>query len=40
MNTVVKGGLILASGGAALKRAMLPGFLLILVAALGAAFLL
>ncbi len=39
-NTVVKGGLILTSGGAALKRAMLPGFVLILAAALGAAFLL
>ncbi|MCP3956862.1 MAG: MgtC/SapB family protein [bacterium] len=39
-NTVVKGGIVLASGGAALKRAMLPGFLLILVAGLGAAFLL
>ena len=39
-NTAVKGGLILASGGAALKRAMLPGFVLILAAALGAAFLL
>ncbi|MCP3956493.1 MAG: DUF4010 domain-containing protein, partial [bacterium] len=39
-NTVVKGGLILTSGGAALKRAMLPGFVMILLAALGAAFLL
>ncbi len=39
-NTVVKGGLILTSGGAALKRAMLPGFVMILAAALGAAFLL
>ncbi len=39
-NTVVKGGLILTSGGAALKRAMLPGFVLILAAALAAAFLL
>ena len=39
-NTVVKGGLILTSGGPALKRAMLPGFVMILAAALGAAFLL
>ena len=39
-NTVVKGGLILTSGGAALKRAMLPGFVLIIAAALSAAFLL
>lgn len=38
-NTVVKGGLILASGGAELKRVILPGFLLIVAAALSAAFL-
>ncbi len=38
-NTVVKGGLVLSTGGAELKRAMLPGFLLILAAGLAAAFL-
>lgn len=39
-NTVVKSGLVLSAGGAALKRAMQPGVLLILAAGLGAAFLL
>ncbi len=38
-NTVVKGGIVLSTAGAELKRAMLPGFLLILTAGLAAAFL-
>jgi uncharacterized membrane protein (DUF4010 family) len=39
-NTVVKGGIVLATGSSALRRAVLPGFLLILSVALVAAFLL
>ena len=38
-NTVVKGGIVLSVGGAELKRALLPGFLLILAAGLVTAFL-
>ncbi len=33
-NTVVKGGIVLSSGSAALRRALLPGFVLILVTGL------
>ena len=33
-NTVVKGGIVLSSGSAALRRALLPGFILILVTGL------
>lgn len=39
-NTVVKAGIVLTTGSAALKKAMLPAFLLILGAGLGASFLL
>jgi uncharacterized membrane protein (DUF4010 family) len=38
-NTLVKGGIVLATGGVELKRALLPGFLLILAAGLATAFL-
>jgi uncharacterized membrane protein (DUF4010 family) len=38
-NTVVKGGIVLSSGSSALRRALLPGFLLMLVAGIGVAFL-
>ncbi len=38
-NTVVKGGIVLSAAGAELKKAILPGFLLILAAGLTAAFL-
>lgn len=38
-NTVVKGGIVLASGSTTLRRAVLPGFVLILTVALVAAFL-
>jgi uncharacterized membrane protein (DUF4010 family) len=38
-NTVVKGGIVLASGSKPLRRAVLPGFVLILGVALVAAFL-
>ncbi len=38
-NTVVKGGIVLASGSQALRRTVLPGFILILGVALIAAFL-
>ncbi|MCA9945674.1 MAG: DUF4010 domain-containing protein, partial [Anaerolineales bacterium] len=37
-NTVVKGGIVLSSGSAALRRALLPGFLLILVTGTVLAF--
>ncbi len=39
-NTVVKGGIVLATGSLPLKRAMWPGFLLILVVGTAAAFML
>jgi uncharacterized membrane protein (DUF4010 family) len=39
-NTVVKAGIVLSTGSPALKKAVLPGFLLILGAGLGASFLL
>jgi uncharacterized membrane protein (DUF4010 family) len=38
-NTVVKGGIVLVSGSRALRRAVLPGFVLILFVALVTAFL-
>jgi uncharacterized membrane protein (DUF4010 family) len=38
-NTVVKGGIVLSSGSSALRKALLPGFLLMLVAGVGVAFL-
>ena len=38
-NTVVKGGIVLFTGSASLRRAVLPGFILILAVALIAAFL-
>jgi uncharacterized membrane protein (DUF4010 family) len=38
-NTVVKGGIVLSSGSGALRRALLPGFVLMLVAGVGVAFL-
>jgi uncharacterized membrane protein (DUF4010 family) len=37
-NTVVKGGIVLTSGSPALRRAVLPGFLLMLVTGIGVAF--
>lgn len=37
-NTVVKGGIVLSSGSAALRRALLPGFLLILITGTVLAF--
>jgi uncharacterized membrane protein (DUF4010 family) len=39
-NTVVKGGIVLTSGSSALRRALLPGFVLMLVTGIGVAFLL
>ena len=39
-NTVVKAGIVLSTGSSGLKKAMLPGFLLILGAGLAASFLL
>lgn len=39
-NTAAKGGIVLASGTAALRKALLPGFLMMLAAGLGATFLL
>jgi uncharacterized membrane protein (DUF4010 family) len=39
-NTVVKGGIVLLMGSKALRRALLPGFLLILATGLGVGFLL
>jgi uncharacterized membrane protein (DUF4010 family) len=38
-NTVVKGGIVLSSGSSALRKALLPGFLAMLVFGTGAAFL-
>jgi uncharacterized membrane protein (DUF4010 family) len=38
-NTVVKGGIVLTGGSGALRRALLPGFVLMLVAGVGVAFL-
>jgi len=38
-NTVVKGGIVLTSGSSSLRRALLPGFVLMLVAGIGVAFL-
>ncbi len=39
-NTIVKGGIVLLMGSKALRRALLPGFLLILATGLGVGFLL
>ncbi len=39
-NTVVKGGIVLSSGSAVLRRVMLPGFALMLLTGIGVAFLL
>lgn len=38
-NTVVKGGIVLSSGSVALRRVVLPGFILILLTGVGVAFL-
>ena len=38
-NTVVKGGIVLVTGTAALRKAILPGFLLILIVGIGVALL-
>jgi len=38
-NTVVKGAIVLGAGGVELRRALAPGFVLILAAGLLAAFL-
>lgn len=38
-NTAVKGGIVLVSGAPALRRTLLPGFLLILITAIGVMFL-
>ncbi len=38
-NTVVKGGIVLTSGAPAMRRTLLPGFLLMLVAGISVAFL-
>ena len=38
-NTVVKGGIVLASGSASLRRALMPGFVLMLVTGVSVAFL-
>ncbi len=38
-NTLVKGGIVLSSGSAAIRRVMLPGFLVILFVGLGAVLL-
>jgi uncharacterized membrane protein (DUF4010 family) len=38
-NTVVKGGIVLTSGSSALRRALWPGFVLMLVTGIGVAFL-
>ena len=38
--TVVKGGIVLSTGSAALRKAILPGLVLTLATALGVAFLL
>ncbi|MDX1414232.1 MAG: MgtC/SapB family protein [Candidatus Promineifilaceae bacterium] len=39
-NTLVKGGIVLASGSSSIKRALLPGFLLILIAGISIVVLL
>ena len=39
-NTIVKGGIVLSTGSAALRKAILPGLVLTLATALGVAFLL
>lgn len=38
-NTVVKGGIVLSSGSSALRKALLPGFVAMLVFGIGTAFL-
>jgi len=38
-NTAVKGGIVLTSGSSTLRRALLPGFILMLVTGIGIAFL-
>jgi uncharacterized membrane protein (DUF4010 family) len=38
-NTVVKGGIVLSGGSPALRKALLPGFVAMLVAGIGVAFL-
>ena len=38
-NTVVKGGIVMLSGGRELRKALLPGFILILATGVGVAFL-
>ena len=38
-NVIVKGVIVMASGAAALRRAMLPGFVLMVLAAIGVALL-
>jgi len=38
-NTAVKGGIVLTSGSPALRKALWPGFVLMLVAGVGVAFL-
>jgi uncharacterized membrane protein (DUF4010 family) len=38
-NTVVKGGIVLATGSTSLRRVLLPGFVLMLVTGVGIAFL-
>jgi len=38
-NTAVKGGIVLSSGSPALRRALWPGFVLMLVTGIGIAFL-
>jgi uncharacterized membrane protein (DUF4010 family) len=38
-NTAVKGGIVLTSGAPALRRTLLPGFILILITAIDVAFL-
>jgi uncharacterized membrane protein (DUF4010 family) len=39
-NTVVKGGIVMVGGGLALRKALLPGFLLMLATGIGVGFLL
>jgi uncharacterized membrane protein (DUF4010 family) len=38
-NTVVKGGIVMSSGASALRKALLPGFVLMLVTGIGISFL-
>ncbi len=38
-NTVVKGGIVMSSGSSALRKAFLPGFILMLVTGIGVSFL-